>query len=321
MAVGRSLPSLGRYRGLFAPRQAPTTRAYCTLFGFTGGVVLLTAGSVFCSVIARHPQSGGHPMHTPPLPLALATIVAGVVMVAASLLAVWRYGMDDGDDALEDETQFVVCNDALDHLYQQQQQQQQLQQQQMLYHRLIETQLQRERASLEAANLQQQQNCSCYNSGIGGALGTTMNHTQQSNGCSCGASGSNTKDYIRDNVPETGCTNVRRPDTSFVVCGASCADHPLCGPPTSSSIARSNQAPRIPVLTDNSLLHSSEGGLSKGLPRGTPMAVTASGTLVPSRLPPSSSSEDCRTSSTQPQKMASIIVADKDAIKVILDNS
>lgn len=57
---------------------------------FSGGVLLLTTGSVLCHVIARHPESGGRAMHTPPLAVAIAFIVAGAIMVLASVIIVCR---------------------------------------------------------------------------------------------------------------------------------------------------------------------------------------------------------------------------------------
>ncbi|CAL4088244.1 unnamed protein product [Meganyctiphanes norvegica] len=107
-----------RYKGLFTPNVAPTRRAYCILFSFVCGVVLLTVGSVFAHVILIHPMSGTRPMHTPPWPMAMCLIVSGVLTVLISCMTAWRYGMDDGDESLlEDDYCSYSKEDPFDHEY------------------------------------------------------------------------------------------------------------------------------------------------------------------------------------------------------------
>ncbi|XP_063842045.1 uncharacterized protein LOC135089848 isoform X2 [Scylla paramamosain] len=102
-----------RYRGLFSPQAAPTTRAYCLLISFLIGTLMLTAGSVFYHVILSKPMSGAHPMHTPPLALALSLIVGGLITLLTCLLIAWKYGFDDGDDAIEDDLYVLAAEDVL----------------------------------------------------------------------------------------------------------------------------------------------------------------------------------------------------------------
>ncbi|KAG0726758.1 hypothetical protein GWK47_004213 [Chionoecetes opilio] len=102
-----------RYKGLFSPQAAPTTRAYCLLLSFLIGTLMLTAGSVFYHVILSRPMSGSHPMHTPPLALALTLILCGVVTLLSCFLVAWKYGFDDGDDAVEDDLYILAVEDVL----------------------------------------------------------------------------------------------------------------------------------------------------------------------------------------------------------------
>ncbi|XP_066968922.1 uncharacterized protein [Macrobrachium rosenbergii] len=103
-----------KYKGLFTSQNAPTSRAYCVLFSFFVGVLLVTMGSVFYHVILNRPMSGMHPIHTPPMPLACALVAAGIFMVLLSVGIVWRYGLDDGDDSLEDDVQIFAKDDVLE---------------------------------------------------------------------------------------------------------------------------------------------------------------------------------------------------------------
>lgn len=80
-----------KYKGLFSPQAAPTTRAYCLLISFLIGTLMLTAGSVFYHVILSKPMSGSHPMHTPPLALALSLIIGGVLTLLSCLAVAWKY--------------------------------------------------------------------------------------------------------------------------------------------------------------------------------------------------------------------------------------
>lgn len=79
-----------RYNGLFSPQAAPNTRGYCLLLSFLTATLMLTTGSVFFHVILRHPVSGSHPMHTPSLPLALALVTGGTLLLITCLTIVWR---------------------------------------------------------------------------------------------------------------------------------------------------------------------------------------------------------------------------------------
>ncbi|XP_064116319.1 uncharacterized protein LOC135222080 [Macrobrachium nipponense] len=94
-----TMPLGSRYKGLFSSRNAPTARAYFILFSFFLGVLLITLGAVFCNVILTQPPPGGaHVIHVPPVPVACALIVFGVVCFLSSIGTAWRYGFDDGDD-------------------------------------------------------------------------------------------------------------------------------------------------------------------------------------------------------------------------------
>ncbi|XP_076054797.1 uncharacterized protein LOC143033350 [Oratosquilla oratoria] len=106
-----------RYKGLFTSSMAPTHRAYCVLFSFFIGVLLLTAGSIFYHLILMRPMSGTHAMHTPPAPLALALLAAGIFAIVASCAVAWRYGLDDGDDSLEDDLIAFAKDDVLEHQF------------------------------------------------------------------------------------------------------------------------------------------------------------------------------------------------------------
>ncbi|XP_064116019.1 uncharacterized protein LOC135221924 [Macrobrachium nipponense] len=100
-----------KYKGLFTPQTAPTSRAYCILFSFFLGVVMITMGSVFYHVILSRPMSGTHPIHTPPLPLASGLISMGILMVLCSVAVTWRFGLDDGDDSLEEDSSYAFAKD------------------------------------------------------------------------------------------------------------------------------------------------------------------------------------------------------------------
>ncbi|KAK8750124.1 hypothetical protein OTU49_015248 [Cherax quadricarinatus] len=113
----RTLSRQIRYKGLFTPQVAPTTRAYCLLLSFLLGTLLLTAGSVFYHVILSRPMSGSHLMHTPPLPLALVLITAGVVILLSCAFVAWKYGFDDGDETLEEDMYSFAKDDVLDQQY------------------------------------------------------------------------------------------------------------------------------------------------------------------------------------------------------------
>ncbi|KAK7077043.1 hypothetical protein SK128_006634 [Halocaridina rubra] len=107
-----------KYKGLFTSHIAPTSRAYFILFSFFVGVLMLTTGSVFYHVIYIRPMSGTHPMHTPPLPLAIVLICGGVMAILTSFGVACKYGFDDGDDSLEEETYNFYKDDVLDHQHQ-----------------------------------------------------------------------------------------------------------------------------------------------------------------------------------------------------------
>ncbi|XP_068244046.1 uncharacterized protein [Palaemon carinicauda] len=100
-----------KYKGLFTPQTAPTSRAYCILFGFFVGVVMITMGSVFYHVILSRPMSGTHPIHTPPLPLASGLITLGILMIVLSAAVTWKLGLDDGDDSLEEDLLYPFAKD------------------------------------------------------------------------------------------------------------------------------------------------------------------------------------------------------------------
>ncbi|XP_064116464.1 uncharacterized protein LOC135222296 [Macrobrachium nipponense] len=103
-----------KYKGLFSSQNAPTSRAYCVLFSFFVGVLLVTMGSVFYHVILNRPMSGMRPIHTPPMPLACILVATGIFMVLLSIGIVWRYGLDDGDDSLEDDMYIIAKDDVLE---------------------------------------------------------------------------------------------------------------------------------------------------------------------------------------------------------------
>lgn len=107
-----------RYKGLFTSQMAPTSRAYCILFSFFIGVLMITMGSVFYHVIEIKPMSGVHPIHTPPVALACTLIAAGIVLVLLSVGVAWKLGMDDGDDSLEDDSFAFAKDDILDQYHQ-----------------------------------------------------------------------------------------------------------------------------------------------------------------------------------------------------------
>lgn len=107
-----------RYKGLFTSQMAPTSRAYFILFSFFIGVLMITAGSVFYHVNFIQPVSGTHPLHTPPLTLAIFLIAGGIIIVIAGFVVAWRFGFDDGDDSLEDDQHAFAKEDALDQQYQ-----------------------------------------------------------------------------------------------------------------------------------------------------------------------------------------------------------
>ncbi|XP_071519310.1 uncharacterized protein [Panulirus ornatus] len=100
-----------RYKGLFSPEAAPTTRAYCLLLSLLLGALMVTAGSVFYHVILTQPMSGSRPMHTPPLALALGLILAGLATLLAVATVAYRLGCDDGDDTLEDDLYYLARDD------------------------------------------------------------------------------------------------------------------------------------------------------------------------------------------------------------------
>ncbi|XP_068244567.1 uncharacterized protein [Palaemon carinicauda] len=102
------------YKGLFTYHKSPTSRAYCVLFSFFVGVLMITMGSVFYHVIIIRPMSGMRPIHTPPMPLACGLVAMGILMVLISVGIVCRYGLDDGDDSLEDDTHTFAKDDLLD---------------------------------------------------------------------------------------------------------------------------------------------------------------------------------------------------------------
>lgn len=107
-----------KYKGLFTSQMAPTSRAYCILFSFFIGVLMITTGSVFYHVIHIQPMSGMHPMHTPPLSLACGLILGGILTVLASFGIAWKYGFDDGDDSLEEDLYSFSKDDVLDQQHQ-----------------------------------------------------------------------------------------------------------------------------------------------------------------------------------------------------------
>ncbi|KAK7085308.1 hypothetical protein SK128_024808 [Halocaridina rubra] len=98
--------------------MAPTSRAYCILFSFFFGILMLTAGSVFYHVIALRPLSGMQVMHTPPIPLAVFLILGGILSIITSILVAWKFGFDDGDDSIEDDNNAFANEDVLDQQYQ-----------------------------------------------------------------------------------------------------------------------------------------------------------------------------------------------------------
>ncbi|XP_068244628.1 uncharacterized protein [Palaemon carinicauda] len=107
-----------RYKGLFTSQMAPTSRAYCILFSFFIGVLMITMGSVFYHVIEIRPMSGMHPIHTPPVALACVLIAMGILLVLVSMGVAWKLGMDDGDDSLEDDAFAFAKDDILDQFHQ-----------------------------------------------------------------------------------------------------------------------------------------------------------------------------------------------------------
>ncbi|XP_069156763.1 uncharacterized protein [Procambarus clarkii] len=113
----RFLSNQIRYKGLFTPQVAPTTRAYCLLLSFLVGTLMLTAGSVFYHVILSKPMSGSHLMHTPPVPLALFLMAAGIITLLACFFVAWRFGFDDGDETLEEDMYSFAKDDVLDQQY------------------------------------------------------------------------------------------------------------------------------------------------------------------------------------------------------------
>ncbi|KAK7076570.1 hypothetical protein SK128_001646 [Halocaridina rubra] len=107
-----------RYKGLFASHMAPTSRAYCILFSFFIGILMITAGSVFYHVNTLTPSNGMHLIHTPPIPLAIFLILGGILSVIASFVVALKYGFDDGDDSLEEDQFSFAKDDVLDQHHQ-----------------------------------------------------------------------------------------------------------------------------------------------------------------------------------------------------------
>ncbi|XP_068244031.1 uncharacterized protein [Palaemon carinicauda] len=104
------------YKGLFSSRGAPTTRAYFILFSFFLGVLLITLGAVFYNVILIQPI-GGKPMppvHVPPVPIACTLVIMGILTILLSIGVAWRYGLDDGDDSLDEDKFTLAQEDVLD---------------------------------------------------------------------------------------------------------------------------------------------------------------------------------------------------------------
>ncbi|XP_066968923.1 uncharacterized protein [Macrobrachium rosenbergii] len=121
LSQGRSINARhtrARYKGLFTSHTAPTSRGYCILFSFVIGVLMITMGSVFYHVILIRPMSGTYPLRTPSMPLACGLIAMGILMVFLSIGITWRYGFDDGDDSLEEDSHALAKDDVLDQNHQ-----------------------------------------------------------------------------------------------------------------------------------------------------------------------------------------------------------
>ncbi|XP_064116316.1 uncharacterized protein LOC135222077 [Macrobrachium nipponense] len=113
-----ALQTRARYKGLFTYHTAPTSRGYCILFTFVVGVLMITMGSVFYHVILIRPMSGTYPLHTPSMPLACSLIAMGFVLVFLSIGVTWKFGFDDGDNSLEEDSCSLAKDDVLDQNHQ-----------------------------------------------------------------------------------------------------------------------------------------------------------------------------------------------------------
>ncbi|XP_068244033.1 uncharacterized protein [Palaemon carinicauda] len=114
-----ALQTQARYKGLFTYHTAPTSRGYCILFTLVSGILMITMGSVFYHVILIRPMSGTYPLHTPSMPLACSLIAMGVLLIFLSIGVTWKFGFDDGDNSLEDDSCSLTKDDALDQSHQQ----------------------------------------------------------------------------------------------------------------------------------------------------------------------------------------------------------
>ncbi|XP_068244026.1 uncharacterized protein [Palaemon carinicauda] len=111
-------PTQARYKGLFPSHTAPTSRGYFILFSFFVGVLMITMGSVFYHVILIRPMSGTYPLRTPSMPLACGLIAMGILMVLLSIGITWKYGFDDGDNSLDEDSQALTKDDILEQTHQ-----------------------------------------------------------------------------------------------------------------------------------------------------------------------------------------------------------
>ncbi|XP_068244574.1 uncharacterized protein [Palaemon carinicauda] len=105
-------------KGIFGSQSGPPSRLYCILSTFFFGILLITLGAVFYSIVLIQPLGAQYPVYVPPLPVACTLLASGIFVVILSIAAVLKHGFDDGALSLEGDLYNFTKDDVLDQNHQ-----------------------------------------------------------------------------------------------------------------------------------------------------------------------------------------------------------